>query len=282
LDTQLNIKNGLIGGINLATNMAIDELNIPSAFLSNSTTIADYAQSINWVIKKFAPHVPFGWQDNVWAGDESGHKWLHKAANNPALVKEHIENETNFLKQFHVFDAPFRPDFIAFDKWERDEFDQTLKGAGLNNGYLYNTTDWNNYMTFVNGISENLQNLPVMLWQIPGGHLQVNKDSDAREDHAATAADYFLGDNNLDLNLDNVKKYIATSTLDPKSYDVTSANVTDYLACPKTDADCWHRNRLHDPLMKHVFAILWGGGSTTGIIGINPSLDDGGWLNSHF
>lgn len=142
--------------------------------------------------------------------------------------------------------------------------------------------DWNVYMKFVNGISQQFSNIPIMLWQIPGGHLQVIGDMDTRDDHASSASSYFLGDTNLDSKLSNVKNYIAQGQINPINYDVHSASVIEYLQCPNTDSDCWHHNRLASPMMKNVFAILWGGGSTTGIIGVTSDLDDNGWLYKKF
>ncbi len=244
---------------------------IPQLFLNPNTTIADYNTSINWIMKTFGPDVTFGWEDNVWAGDSSGHLWVHAAAKNPDITATHIKNENDFLTQMNAQQGTYGPDFIVFDKWERDVFDSTLNGAGINNGYLYNCNDWDVYMQYVYGISSHFNNMPIMLWQIPGGHLQMNNDIDTRNDHASTAPDYFLGDKNL--NFGKLKSYIATATLsNPSVYGVTSNKVVDYLTCD------WHQNRLATIQKENVFAILWGGGSTTGVIGIQPELDDSGWL----
>lgn len=282
-DQPVNVSKGLTDAIQFLTQQGYIKtpVTIPAQFLKANTTIADYVASVNWIIHTFAPDVPFGWQDNIWAGDEKGHGWIHQATQQPSLIDTHVSSEASFLTQMQVFSPAYRPHFIVFDKWERDVFDSQLNGAGLNNGYLYNSSDWDVYMQFVGKISQSFSNVPVMLWQIPGGHLQLTNDIDQRNDHASTAPNYFLGDTNLNQQLNNVASYIAKSTLTPASYYVSSNKVMDYLACPANQLNCWQKNRLADVKQKNVFAILWGGGSTTGVVGISDKLDDNGWLYQH-
>ena len=58
-----------------------------------------------------------------------------------------------------------------------------------------------------------------MLWQIPGGHLQLTNGIDTRNNHAATAPDYFFGDKHLAGGLTNIKAYIQAITLPTGSYN---------------------------------------------------------------
>jgi hypothetical protein len=257
------------------------KVTIPAEFMRDDTQLKDYVASINWIIHTFAPDVSFAWQDNVWAGDESGHKWLHQAATAPEIIAQHVQNETSFLQDMGLFsNADYKPNFIVFDKWERDEFDKTLNGAGVNNGYLYNVNDWNVYLEFVKGMSQSFANIPVMLWQIPGGHLQVSGDLDSRDDHAATAPSYFFGDTNLNDSLSNLKSYISSYSIDdPSVYYTTSHSVVDYLRLGlSADSQGWHYGHMSKVRDSNVFAILWGGGSTTGVVGLSDYLDDNGWL----
>lgn len=278
---SVNVAGGLQQAISFLTQNGYitTPVTIPAAFLNPNATIADYNASVSWIMKTFAPNTTFGWQDNVWAGDQSGHLWIHAALQQPSLVTAHINSETAFLTQMNIYQNNYQPDFMVFDKWERDVFDQTLGGAGVNNGYLYNSNDWDIYMQFVHGISQYFNNMPIMLWQIPGGHLQITNDIDTRDDHASTAPDYFLGDTNLAAQLSNVKPYIANTLIaNPSIYGTTSNKVTSYLSCDATHPTCWQQNRLSTIQKENVFAILWGGGSTTGVVGIEPALDDNGWL----
>lgn len=279
-DQPVKVHEGLTKAIHYLTERGYitAPVSIPNELQRTNTTIADYNMSVNWLIRTFAPDVAFGWQDNIWAGDSSGHGWIHQATQQSALIDSHAQNEVAFLTQMKVFTVPYQPDFIAFDKWERDVFDAKLDGAGLKNGYLYNAKDWDVYTQFVSKVSAQLNNVPVMLWQIPGGHLQITGDTDQRHDHASTAPDYFIGDTQLNAQLSNVDAYIKSGTINPTVYGVQSSNAFDYLKCPTETPDCWQKNRLSALAQQNIFAILWGGGSTTGIVGLNDGLEDGGWL----
>lgn len=268
---------------------------IPASFNSDQASFSDYLNSIDWLLKTISPDVPFGWQDNVWAGDSAGHRWLHKAATEPdgqTILEQHIQDEATYLNSFNFYNAnnPYRPDFIAFDKWERDNWDASLDGAGINNGYLYNAPAWQVYFNFVDGISKALNNAPVMLFQIPGGHMQVNDDIDQRGDHGSTAPDYILGDSNIQAGLANVQQYMLDTTFkDPTTdYDISNNSVSAYInTCPTQPADptgcvngqyTWHQSHWQTLINDNVFAIMWGGGSTTSIVGMSAGLDDNGWL----
>lgn len=268
--------------------------NIPQAFNTNTASFGTYIDAINWLLKKLAPSSPLGWQDNIWAGDALGHRWIHRAATEKqgnSLVQQHIKQEVEYLNELKIFASsnPYRPDFIAFDKWERDSWDASLDGAGINNGYLYNAPAWTVYFDFVKGVSEAFDHLPVMLFQIPGGHLQVSDDRDPRNDHASTAPSYILGDNRIQPELSNVRQYIVSSQFkDPQGdYNTANPSVDDYLMiCPEASSQeackggvyTWHKNHWQKLVRSNVFAILWGGGSTTSMVGLSQELDDNGWL----
>ncbi len=194
-----------------------------------------------------------------------------------------------FLHELQLFekDNLYRPHFIAFDKWERDNWDQSLQEAGVNSGYLYNAPAWQVYFSFIKNISHAFNNLPVMLFQIPGGHMQVKNDRDTRNDHGSTAPDYIFGDDSLASDLSNVEDYITRTRFKRpmNDYFVADNSVIKYLnTCPKNNKGCaqgvyhWHLSHWQDLLDMNVFSILWGGGSTTSIVGLTESLDDNGWL----
>ena len=263
---------------------------LPSFLNSDMASFGDYLKSINWLIKTYAPDVSFGWQDNIWAGDSIAHRWIHKAASevgSDSILQQHITAESGFLADLEIFDrkSPYRSDFIAFDKWERDNWDASLAQAGINNGYLYNGAAWDVYFRFVGGVARSLGNMPVMLFQLPGGHLQVKGDQDTRSDHASTAPTFLLGDPGIKNNLSNLKPYMFKTrfTHPEQDYDVSSPDIKTYLqnCAGSTEGGCqfdWQKGNINLLKQHNVFAILWGGGSTTSIAGMSQMLDDNGWL----
>ncbi len=261
------------------------ELPAYPAFITDNGTISDYLLTINWLIKTKAPNIPFGWMDNIWAGTTLGHKWVHR----PEMLQTNIDSEVNFLKSLKIYDDTvvngenIKADYIAFDKYERDNFG--TDDNALNNGYTYNVSAWNTYFAFIAGVDNGISStpVPVMLFQTPGGHIQINDDIDIRNNHGSTAPNYIFGDSLLDNDLSNAKDYIknnnfssvATATVD---YNFASKSVLGYLNNNK-DSQGWTKGHLEELENANVFSILWGGGNTTGIAGLSGVTDDSGWLS---
>jgi hypothetical protein len=240
-----------------------------------SNDVKGWAQANNWIIRTFAPDVTFGWQENLWATGTSN--WVHGNYSSSQLQSNYINPVVNALTAIGSYNSGtssynFVPDFIVFDKYEMDDIP-----AAYSIGYTYNARDWDNVMAYVGGISQGLGNMPVMLWQIPGGHLQVVGDIDTRGTHASTSPDYFFGDSYNPLN--NLQAYITNLTLPVNIYGMSS--MPDYLAMSENGSGSdynWQVSHMALAAQNHVFAILWGGGNTTSV-GTFPS-DDNGWLSA--
>ena len=77
---------------------------------------------------------------------------------------------------------------------------------------MYNIPAWNTYASFIQLIDKSMDNIPMMIFQLQGGHLQIdNGDTDKRNLNGATGGTYFFGDKNLKFDLYNIKPYIKTS-----------------------------------------------------------------------
>jgi hypothetical protein len=257
--------------------------NLP-AFITDNGNLSDYIQTINWIVKTFAPDVPFGWEDAIWAGDTAGHKWIH----HPEQLEAHVKSEVDFLNGLNVYTDtnPYKPDFFSFDKYERDDFDDNTPNTNpnaLNNGYVYNIPAWNTYLDFVGQVSQGIGNVPMMLFQLQGGHLQTNLASevDTRGIHGATGGTYFFGDDTLDSQLSNVATYIQDKQFAAPNvdYNITSGDTStmDYLNTIGTDLG-WQVNHVQTFKQANIFSVLWGGGNTTSIAGLSSVTDDNGWL----
>ncbi len=68
----------------------------------------------------------------------------------------------NFINELGVYSGEYAPDFIAFDKFERDCFSPDALAH-----YAWNATCWFNYLGMVKHAAKALRK-PAMLWQIPG------------------------------------------------------------------------------------------------------------------
>ena len=218
----------------------------------------------------------------------------HLAAGSPEIIPSHIEKEANYLIDNGVYGltnkfAQYNPSYIAFDKYERNTFTNNSVLAP----YLYNGNDWDVYMQYVSGVAKYIgakvnKTLPIMLFQIPGGHIPSSEE--ANWQYGETAPDYFLG-NKAVCNPDDVLQSLRNGAFSGKTSNVYSSyNVDkfptymDYVYAPIQgvsydnihNGNCVYGSHMVQLVNADVFAILWGGGSTTSIAG---PQDDKGFLS---
>lgn len=255
-DTLINVNQQLKTALNQA-GVKIQ----PPNFQNN---LLGYIQSINWIIRAISPDVPFGWQENIWATGSAS--WIFTATNEQ-VISQQANPTLNYVNSLGVYQGSYKPDFFVFDRYERDDF-------YLNNTqWFYNRNDWKNYLTYVNNISQGL-NTPALLWQIPGGHmLTKNDNSTLTLDHVATAPDFFFGDVNIGQN------FQATLLSSVLNFQVLAPQNETAMVHLSQDTDQnWTQSELQTAVNDNIVAILWGGGSTTGVAPIGTNGDDGGWL----
>ena len=230
-----------------------------------------YYQSINYLIKTIGEGaIKFGWQLNVWATGTS--LWVYDA-NNLASVK--AQQVTSFVNdKLGVFSGTWKPDFVVLDRYEADCF--SVRGQN----YAYNTQAWDRFVDYSAEIGKNL-NLPVMLWQIPGGHLITNNETIMNYDipsHSSASATYFLGDKNVGIGTNNVRSSVLSLPLLPISsvYNTTATTIGQWLnQTPNYD---YGKSQLQKLADKNIFSILWGGGETISVATIGTNGNDDGWL----
>ena len=212
-----------------------------------------WIQATNYIIKRFGPDITFGWQENLWSPGSS--LWIHDGHSDDYIKNNIAQGTVDLWNDLEVYTGTYKPDFLVFDKYEMDVL--------YTSSWLFNDTDWESYLSYVKNISKGLGDQPVMLWQLPGGHIQKVGDVDTRTDHGATAPNYFLGDPNLASDLSNAASHVdqgVRNYLNSNGYDWSNSNQMQQAK------DC------------NVFSMLWGGGNTTSV-GTFP-YNDGGWLSS--
>ena len=259
-----------------------------------------WIQANNWIIRNFAKKgtVTFGWQDNMWAVN-SGF-WIHNTLTPDQIRTTYSDPVSTFLKTYAPSaissanqNVAFAPDYFIFDRYETDD------SASPGSATLYNARSWDNYLTAVGQISRNFNNIPIMLWQIPGSHLTNTKEKTpelfANTPNSyvfSTAPVYFLGgDTNLDPTLstlvNNPNGYSTNTQVGaykmdcgPTMYNcVLGSTYKDYLLMNNYD---WSKDngKLKLAAQNNVFAILWGGGNTTSVIKNFSNPNDFGWLSA--
>jgi hypothetical protein len=247
-------------------------------------TLVDWAQAQNWLIKTIGQgRVKFGWQVNLWAPGSAA--WVHQCQPGSTMTACVDSNFTNLvvpvLKQLGIYSGSDSADFLAFDKYETDPiYPQTTFGV-----WAFNKSDWDAYMTAVKDTSEGIGGVsnpvPIMLWQIPGAHMYpAGSPLETSGQPMATAVDYFFGvDAQTQANLSGISNNQGLSEKTPSNNTILQ-HLKAY-QWPTTPVN------LNTAFTKdHVFAILWGGGSTTVPVPYTggpksrtgSALDDGGYL----
>ena len=232
-----------------------------------SNDIFGWVEAQNFVIKQFAPDVSFGWVVNLWNPGTA--LWVHDEY---PSAEEPADSVVDFMNFIGAYNNEYRPDFLAFDKYERDGFSPAGRPY-----YAFGAREWKNYLYYVKNITDSI-NTPAMLWQIPGGHM-ATKDEETAFDyigHAASGGDFFMGDENIGSEIDNIRDDVLNIPLNPGIYN-GAANVRELLE-GDIEHD-WSKPQLESTVESNVFAILWGGGETTGVIPISTCMSGGyEWL----
>ena len=118
-----------------------------------------------------------------------------------------------------------------------------------------------------------------MIWQIPGGHMPTQEQGNSfiSADHEASGGSYFMGDASIATDTSKIRAGLLDKPLSASIYNGAS-NVGQLLE--KDQGYDWSKVAMHDLPKNNVFAVLWGGGSTTAVVSIGSNGTDHGWLSS--
>ena len=104
--------------------------------------IQGYFQSINYVIKTIGEcKIPFGYQENVWAAGSG--LWVFEEAGEFDTAANQGAEVIDFINNLELYTGPWKPDFIAFDRYERDCF-----GPAAITSYAWTAKHWDRYLDF--------------------------------------------------------------------------------------------------------------------------------------
>ncbi|HDI3224129.1 TPA: hydrogenase expression protein [Vibrio cholerae] len=241
---------------------------LPIELPTFDNTLTGYIASLNFIMKVMAPDVSFGWQINLWAVGSAN--WIHSTEDNSQNTGKDV---ADFVNSLQVYSGNYVPDYIVFDKYERDGF-----GSEAIANYAYNATSWVRYLSYVKTISDGVD-APAMIWQIPGGHMPTVDESNSMimEEHEASGGSYFMGDARIGSDISKIRAGLLDKPLSASIYNGAS-NVGELLE--KDAGYDWSNAGIQDLPKNNVFAVFWGGGSTTAVVSIGSNGTDNGWLQS--
>lgn len=276
IDKEANYQITSLSGSVHTINSLYDLTAIKQELQANlANNIKGWVQSQNFVIKRFSPDVPFSWLVNLW--NPGSANWAHNQFSGlEAVWNGASRSVAKFIDDIGAYeDNAYRPDFLTFDKYERDGFSPD----GIAN-YAFGAKEWDNYLNYVKQVTDHLDS-PAMIWQIPGGHMATNSEDIGQYDlanHSASGGSYFMGDKNIGSNINNIRSSVLNLALNGSVYDGATSVKALLEQTPEHD---WGQNRLRQSAYSNVFSILWGGGSTTGVVPINTNgSGDNNWLKN--
>ncbi len=178
-------------------------------------TLRGFVEAVNYLTRRDLPNAQFGWQFNLWASPPggwttpiSGKGVMHLTDSGTFAVQvQKVRDEARAIAQYYVACgvATHGATLVSIDKYGLDAGAET--GAAANptgSTWFWNNDHWNNYLAFV-GQLHAVSGLPVVLWQLPVGHINTTAevpaaggafpalDNTSRR-YEDSAPDFFLGD----------------------------------------------------------------------------------------
>jgi hypothetical protein len=253
-------------------------------------TVQGLVQAINYTISKYAPQVYFGWQMNLWASPAGG--WttpvpgrglMHKtetdgiAAGRGAIAAEAAAIASYYLD---AGVAAYGAAFLSIDKYGLDAtgFEASAAQNPAASTWFWNNDLWQNYLVFVGAIHK-ASALPMILWQLPVGHIDGSTRQDPYNDthifpdltntnrlYEDSAPTFFLGD---------------TFSAAAQRFDYFSANLGGDPGLKTNGSFITWREHMTDAAAAGVVGALFGAGvgASTSNVGSPPS-DNYWWITA--
>jgi hypothetical protein len=236
---------------------ALDHWSVEAVIPATVTEdIRGYVEAVNWLVRTVAPKVVFGWQINLWGVGYS--EWLYQDSD-PATF---AQQTAAYVQGLQVYNGPNPPDFLAIDRYEADDFTQ----RGYVNGYCYSPREWERFFDFCKTVSRALK-VPVMPWQIPASRTPATADAvypDFDSQHWGSGGSYMLGDPAIGSDYHNINPTILALEF-PEPFQTYMGQTAEDLFAHAEPFDI-SGPAYGDFPVRGIFAVLLGGGSTTGII----------------
>lgn len=246
-------------------------------------TVDGLIQAINYTIHKHAPNAYFGWQFNLWASNgittsipAAGLIHLTDSLG-IAAGRAAITAEAKAIARYYLSAgiASHGAAFVSIDKYGYDAGSASPTEPAQSK-WFWNADHWNNYLLFAQTLQQESK-LPVVLWQLPVGHvnstLSLNPyDKSGRfADLANTARNYedsaptfFFGDS-----------FTATGS----RFAHFSANAGNDSQISAAGSTIHWGSHMKEAAAGGICAILFGAGVNDSTDGIgSPPTDDYWWI----
>jgi len=250
-------------------------------------TIQGLIQAINYTIHKNEPNASFGWQFNLWASPgvtvnipSTGlmriTDSLGISAGRAAIARE-AQVVANYYLNGGI--ASNGASFVSIDKYGLDAAGTGSASDPASATWFWNADHWNNYLLYTQTI-HNSTHLPVILWQIPVGHINTTH---AVDPYPGTNGQFPLLDNSSMHYEDSAPTFFLGDTFTPGSTTRFNYFATNAGGDPKVTTSgntiTWG-SHMQEAKNSGVIAILFGpgvGGSTDDVG--SPPTDGYWWIS---
>ncbi|MGB8451915.1 MAG: chitobiase/beta-hexosaminidase C-terminal domain-containing protein [Anaerocolumna sp.] len=175
-------------------------------------TLSGLVKAINYTINKYAPNAYFGWQFNLWAspGITTGipSTGLMRITDSQGITngRQAIVSESKEIYKYYskAGVSSYGADFVSIDKYGLDAGISSPSNPSAST-WFWNLDHWNNYLLFNKTLHQE-SGLPVILWQIPVGHINQSTSENpynhgtfpdlgnTNQHYEDSAPTFFLGD----------------------------------------------------------------------------------------
>lgn len=257
----------------------------PGEIATVDGTVTDTVKRINSVIAEKGGNVLFGWQLNLWASAGSnGAKGLVRRTDTDdwagmdwSTGREYISRTAEDIAAYAIEAGVLShgADFLSIDKYGLDAGVQNPEDPAEST-WFWNCEHWSNYLLVVKALKRT-SGLPVILWQIPVGHINCSTETsvytgeqypaltNTYRNYEDSAASWFLGDTFLPGSQERMSYFLSNRAGDQK---ISAAS----------DSLSWG-SHMQETAQAGAVAVLFGAGvgqSTDGV-GAPPS-DDYFWI----
>ena len=138
-------------------------------------TLTGLVQAMNYTLRKYTPHAFLGWQLNLWGAPGAGARGIVHATDDLGFtagkqkIVQNAQANAGFAKAAGI---TYQADFVSIDKYGLDAacFEPGNAGNPQATFWFWNSDLWHNYLLYVRTLKDTT-GLPVVLWQIPVGHI---------------------------------------------------------------------------------------------------------------
>lgn len=152
-------------------------------------TITGLVRAVNYLVTKYnttkGTNIVFGWQFNTWSNAYPGvpvKGLMHKTDTGDLAEGRKFIEDRAYETAIYYMEAgitSFGASIVSIDKYGKDAcaYETTAAADPANSTWFWGADNWNNYLGYISVLNKTT-GLPVVLWQLPVGHIERSQSPD--------------------------------------------------------------------------------------------------------